>query len=117
MSAEERGQNAWYYRTDTNIIYIDKEEDKAYLVSSFYNDFTGRHEHPGILRFQPDGTVFMPIDATTLLQDIKKVKSDPEIKIKNREDFLKLAEGMTENDNPVLIIGKVNPDPLKNIRQ
>jgi len=50
---------------------------------------------------------FMPIDAVLLLKKADKVRSDPNILIKNRDAFLRLSEGITENDNPILLVGKV----------
>jgi hypothetical protein len=104
---EQMGEKAFRYKGKQQLLLIDKKNERAHYISSFYNDFTGEKLNPYYAKFQSNGIFYMAIDAYSLLEKIEKVKSDPNLEIKNRDDFLKLSEGLTENDNPVLLIGKI----------
>ena len=47
---------------------------------------------------------YISIDAVSLKRNVKTIKSDPDIIIKDRDKIVNLADGMTEFDNPVLVI-------------
>ena len=102
----EVGPNAYRSSGIAAYYYIDKINNKPFLISTFYNDFLGEKQNPSQLRNQTGDLKYISIEAISLLNQINVIKMNSGIKIKNRDEFLKLELGMTENDNPVLLVGK-----------
>jgi hypothetical protein len=80
--------------------------DKPFLISTFYNDFLGEMQNPSQLRNQTGDQKYFSIEAISLLKRINEIKMDSQIKIKNRDEILKLEIGLKESDNPILLVGK-----------
>ncbi len=91
-------------------IAIDKSKYEARFLSRFYNDLIGRKVNPAYLIKtlfnQPDENYVVEYDALSFLEMIDKIEKDPEIDIRNRKSFIELKEGLTENSNQVLLVGK-----------
>jgi hypothetical protein len=104
---ESVGPNAFRSKGKSANYYIDKRKNTAYLISSFYNDYVGEKQGPGIIRNQTSDLKYVDIEALSLIKKIDKIKLDPNIKIINRELFIILGLGLKEDDNPVFLIGKI----------
>ncbi len=104
---EQMGEKAFRYKGKRRLILVDKVKKQARYISPFTNDFTGEKLNPYYAKFQSNGIFFMSIDAFSFLKKAEKIKPNPGLEIKNRDRFLKLSEELTENDNPVLLIGNV----------
>ena len=106
-SKEQMGGKAFRYNGKRHLILVDKINMHAHYISPFYNDFTGEKLNPYYAKFQSDGTFYTVMDAFSLMERSVIVRSDPDLRVKNRDGFLNLSKVLTENDNPVLLIGNV----------
>ena len=104
---ESIGPGAFSSKGKSANYFIDKGKNKAYLIASFYNDYIGEKQGPSIIRNQTTTLKYVYIEALSLIKRINKVKLDPNIEIKNRDQFLKLGLELKEDDNPILLIGKI----------
>ncbi len=108
---EETSDEYGRRKFELNTVIVDKKNDKACHLNPLYNDILGVEFDHGELfiatKFHQGRQHVQNIDALTFLEYIEVIKSDPKIKVKSKEQLLKLAEGMTENDNPILLIGKI----------
>ena len=93
---------------EVHYIFIDKKSGRASIISpTFYNDLYGKN-----FRYYPY-TVFnsehflLSIDAVSLLKTIDRIKKDDSVIIKNRDQLIALSKKVSEEDNPILILGKV----------
>ena len=86
---------------------VDEETTNITKIYAIYNDFIGYKSNSIVFHIQQDGTVILLYDALTFIEYVDNIKTDPSIKVKNRENLIRLAENMTENDNPILLIGKM----------
>jgi hypothetical protein len=112
-SKEIIGEKTIGYSSKEKYYYIDKVRNRPYQINSFYNDFIGLKVRQLIslgFEYQTSDLKYVSIDAISLLRQIEKIKSDPEIRILNRESFLNLEKGITSNDNPVLLVGKLTKE-------
>jgi len=100
------GGFATYYNT-VGLIYVDKEKNKASTVTSFKNDFTGESTLSNPSPFQSNGFFVQPIQAINMLQLIKDAEENEDLKISNRAQFIDLKNKIVENDNPILLIGRL----------
>lgn len=105
-SKEQMGEKAFRYHGKRNLILADKINMHAQYIHPFYNDLTGEKLNPYYAKFQSDGTFYMVLDAFSLMEKADKIRSG-DWRVKNRDGILKLSDELTENDNPVLLIGKV----------
>jgi hypothetical protein len=107
------GEKTIGYSNKEKYYYIDKVRNRPYQITSFYNDFTGLKVRQLItlgFEYQTCDLKYVSIDALSLLKQIEKIKSDPKIKILNRESFINLEKGITSDDNPILLVGKLTRD-------
>jgi hypothetical protein len=104
---ESTGPNSTRSKGKSANYYIDKGTNRAYIISSFYNDYVGEKQGPAIIRNQPSDLKYVYMEALSLIKKINKIKLDPNIKIINRDQFINLGVELKEDDNPVLIIGKI----------
>ncbi len=92
------------------LIY-DKTSGKSRFIRPFYNDYTGEEMFPYLMLmkfgFKSDGTYVEAFDAFSFMELAESIKQDSSIQIKNRETILSIGESLNENDNPVLMIGKL----------
>jgi hypothetical protein len=102
----EFGPNAYRSSGISACFYVDKISNKPFLISTFYNDFLGEMQNPSQLRNQTGDQKYFSIEAISLLKRINEIKMDSQIKIKNRDEILKLEIGLKESDNPILLVGK-----------
>lgn len=101
------GENTIGYTGKYKYYFINKLNKSPYLINSFYNDFTGEKLRQLIsFEDQISDLKYISIDAFSLLKKINRIKLDSGIKVKSRDAFINLGVGMTENDNPVLLVGK-----------
>ena len=100
------GGFATYY-SNVGLIYVDKDKNKASTVTSFKNDFTGESSLSNPSPFQSNGYFVQPIQAIKILELIKNAEENEDLKISNREQFIDLKNKIDENDNPILLIGKL----------
>lgn len=105
ISKDVIGENTIGYTGTKKNFYFDKLRNRAYLVSSFTNDFTGQKLEPTFFEDQFGNIKYVSVETISLLNRIKALRNDPQIKVKDRKFIIDLGEGMTENDNPVLITG------------
>jgi hypothetical protein len=101
-------KNAFRSKGKSTNYYIDKIKNKAYIISSFYNDYLGEKQGPAILRNQTGDFRYFAVDAISLLKKINNITLNKDIKIINRDQFINLGLQLTENDNPVLFIGQLS---------
>lgn len=88
----------------TKEYFIDKRNSKSYLISHFIDDFVGLKYMPYSIVNQNSPMKYISIEAAFLKRQVKNIKSDPKIIIKDRDKIINLGDGMTEFDNPVLIV-------------
>ena len=105
ISKDVIGVNTIGYTGTKKNFYFDKLQKKAFIISKFTNDFTGQELDPSFFEDQSGNIKYISVETISLLKRIKALKSEPQIKIKDRKLIIDLGEGMTENDNPVLITG------------
>lgn len=104
-SKEVIAENTIGYQGSKKYFYVDKLHKKTYLISKFYNDLLGLQQNPISFEDQISRTKYISIEAISLQKRISDIKNDANVKIKDLNTILKLEDGLTENDNPVLIIG------------
>lgn len=104
-SKEVIGENTIGYQGSKKYFYVDKLHNRPYVISKFNNDLLGQQQDPISFEDQSSNTKYISIEAISLLKRISAIRRDPSIKIKDRNTILNLEDGLTENDNPVLIIG------------
>ena len=84
--------------------YIDKSKGKAYLISKYIDDYIGDQVLPYSLINQASPRAYISVEAAVLIRQAKKIESDLKIKIKDHDKIINLANGISEFDNPVLIV-------------
>jgi hypothetical protein len=104
------GPNSFRSKIKNAFYYVDKTKNKAYVISSFYNDYLGEKQNPRPIETQTGDQRYFGEEAVSLLKKINAIKSDPDIKILNRETFLNIGRELTENDNPILFIGTLTSE-------
>ncbi len=89
-------------------IFVDKKSGNAAVISPYFrNDLLG--EHFGF----HSNTIFnsehflMQIDAISLLKIVKQIKENKNIIVKSREQLISVGDDVSEEDNPILLLGKV----------
>lgn len=98
------GQDAIGDVSESKDYIIDKKNGKAYLIKYFINDFIGQTWMPYSLVNQNSPRKYISIEAALLKKQVKTLRSDSEITIKDRDKILNLADSMTEFDNPIIVI-------------
>ncbi len=93
------------------VLIHDKISGESRFFDPFYNDYVGKEIFPFRLLmnfgFKQNGIYVEVFDAGTIIETAEKIKTNPEIQIKDRDLVIKLGESLSENDNPVLLIGKI----------
>ena len=89
-------------------VFVDKKTGNAAVISpNLRNDLLGDN-----FGFKPN-TIFnsedflMEISAISLLKIVKQIKENKDIIVKSREQLISASENVSEEDNPILILGKV----------
>jgi hypothetical protein len=102
------GQDMIANNSEVKEYFIDKKTGKSYFVSSFLNDFTTESWMPYSFVNQNSKRMYVAIDAPLIIKAAKKLKTDSNIMIKDREKIINLGEITSEFDNPILIIDAIN---------
>ncbi len=87
------------------ILYFDKKNKVASYLKNFKNDLAGIDFNPYYHRMQDNGMFCSVYQSVDLIENAENIKSDPDIR--NKEKLLNIISELKENDNPVLIIGKI----------
>ncbi len=95
-----------FFESKQKYYYVDLFNKRPYLIAEFYNDLSGERENPVFFQNQTSDLKYISYEAISYLRRIDALKKDPGIKILNREKFIKPGDGLTEDDNPILLTGK-----------
>ncbi len=109
LKLEQKGTNSILHRKIQHILF-DKQNTKATFLQKLQNDYLGQNisnKALNILNINNYKFFIQEIDAITMLEIIDKIKNNPDLEIKIRDQILKLEQNLSENDNPVLLIGKI----------
>jgi hypothetical protein len=88
-------------------LFIDKGTGSVHYVSKLMADNLGQPIRPVLLNSQPDGTIFLSFNALEIKEMIAKTLSNPEIGSELRGQLQALDSQINENDNPVMLVGKI----------
>lgn len=97
------------YFESTNYIF-DKKEEKVYHQGPIHFDPTHQRIYDGdnkSLSIQGNGIVYFVYQAVDLMEQAEKAMADSEFSDPYRSQLKKVASLLTENDNPVVVIGKL----------
>lgn len=100
-----------YVSADFDTYILNKKEQKVYLCEGIYCDPTAQTLIPIESFFtivQDNGIVHYTYEAFDLLNQAKKALNDPDFKEPYRSQLEQVINGLSENDNPVLLIGKIS---------
>jgi hypothetical protein len=86
---------------------FDKKIGKSYIISQFIDDFTGEQGIPYSLVNQNSPRKYISIEATLFKRRVKKIGSDTNIMIKDLNKIISIGDGVTEFDNPILIVESI----------
>lgn len=105
---EKTGNSSFTSGAMANYI-LDKEEGKAFgqgpiLLNPTHHDLPAYDTH--WLRFQPNGIFHYAYQAVDLLEQADKALADPEFKEPYRSKLEAVTSHLSEEDNPVLLLGK-----------
>lgn len=105
-SYTEVKQDQYNVESEERFIIYDKKSKKLIHLKSFKNNYINKEIGTFDHTFQQNGYMYTIVDALTCIELAKKVKNN-EVKIANSSAFLKMANQLKEDDNPVLLIGKM----------
>ena len=108
-SVEKQG-NVTYTSGAVENYVLDKSKGKAYHSGQIFFNPTHRKidaDHYQFSFFQSNGLLYYVYQAVDLLEHAERSLANPEFKEPYRSQLSKIVEGLTENDNPVLLIGKL----------
>ena len=89
-------------------IFVDKNRGSASVIyPDLRNDFLGKQ-----FEFMPNAVFnsehfLMEISAISLLKIVKQIKENKDIIVKSREQLISVGKDVSEEDNPILLIGRV----------
>lgn len=87
---------------------VDFPNEKVTHFKMINNDYLGTSLSPDKLFFQENGKFYIEFPASTLLNLMPEILKKPEINNKVRQRVEKLQSELSEEDNPVLIVGTGN---------
>jgi hypothetical protein len=88
-------------------LFIDKKSRSAHYISKMMADNIGQSIRPVLLNSQSDGTIFLSFSAIEIKEMIAKTLLNEEIGSELRNQLKELDAKVKENDNPVLLVGKI----------
>ena len=102
------------------IIYDDNKK-RGYRIGNFYNDYLGFKEVTAgdamlynYLHFpnlqDPEGKMLIVYNAYEFLDRAEETLADPDLDPDVRQRLLQLTEGLTEDSNPILVIGDMKKE-------
>jgi hypothetical protein len=94
------------FETKKKYYFVDLLKMKPYLISEFYNDLSGERQEPIFFQNQTSNLKYISYEAVSYLRIITALNKDSKMKVLNRDKFIKLGDGMTEDANPILLSGK-----------
>jgi len=97
------------YFESTNYIF-DKKEEKVYHQGSIQFDPTHQRIYDGdnkSLSIQGNGIIHFVYQAIDLMEQAEKALADSEFSDPYRSQLKKVASLLTENDNPVVVVGRL----------
>lgn len=103
-SKEALGQNTVGYVTVQEDYLVNKITKKMYVISKVENDLNDLPVYPFSMMDQISPKKYIIVEAVSFLNTIARFKKDPDKQIKDRVKIMDIGRGMTETDNPVLII-------------
>ena len=96
-----------------NYYLIDPKAEEITLLRPWRNDYLNLPLDPRSISFQDDGQYIIHYAANKLLAKISETLKDKQLSPEVRQRLEELQKNMTEEDNPVLLIGKTKDYFLK----
>lgn len=87
---------------------IDFPNEKVTHFQTINNDYLGIPLSPDKLFFQENGQFYVEYPASTLSKLIPEILKKPEIDLATRQRIEKLQSEISEEDNPILLVGSGN---------
>ncbi len=97
------------FKTKGHKILFDLKTRKAKIIKPFYDDLMDQEKAYFSNHFNSNYHI-KHIDAISFLELAEKAKTSRTINPKAKKQILELAEGYTENDNPIILIGKIKEE-------
>ena len=88
-------------------IFIDKRKREASYLTRLIVDILEQAVRPVLLKTQYNGTVFIPYNALRLKELITKTLSSSELSQNTKIELKKLANHVSIEDNPSLLVGVI----------